>query len=104
MSYVIGYGSNYPKCPHHRAANGYTYANGDNAKPAKNLLLGALVGGPNMSDNFIDDVNQFQFTEVAIDYNAAFVGALAAIENTTAISLYPLLQPLHPRLPPQRLP
>jgi len=26
-----------------------------------------------MSDNFIDDVNQFQFTEVAIDYNAAFV-------------------------------
>ncbi|CDG34951.1 glycoside hydrolase family 9 [Acetivibrio thermocellus BC1] len=81
MSYVIGYGSNYPKCPHHRAANGYTYANGDNAKPAKNLLLGALVGGPNMSDNFIDDVNQFQFTEVAIDYNAAFVGALAAIEK-----------------------
>lgn len=78
ISYVIGYGSNYPKCPHHRAANGYTYANGDNAKPAKNLLLGALVGGPDQNDNYIDDVNQFQYTEVALDYNAAFVGALAA--------------------------
>ncbi|NLP14837.1 MAG: glycoside hydrolase [Clostridium sp.] len=78
ISYVIGYGGNYPKCPHHRAANGYTYANGDNAKPAKNLLLGALVGGPDQNDSYIDDVNQFQFTEVAIDYNAAFVGALAA--------------------------
>ncbi|MFZ5989547.1 MAG: glycoside hydrolase family 9 protein [Bacillota bacterium] len=79
MSYVIGFGSKYPTHPHHRAANGYTYANGDNAKPAKYLLTGALVGGPDLSDKYIDDVNQFQYTEVAIDYNAGFVGAVAAI-------------------------
>jgi endoglucanase len=79
MSYVIGYGSNWALHPHHRAANGYTYANGDNQLPAKHELTGALVGGPDQSDNYIDDVNQYQYTEVAIDYNASFVGALAAM-------------------------
>lgn len=79
MSYLIGFGSNYPKHPHHRAANGYTYAGGENANPAKHLLVGALVGGPDSQGNFVDDVNLFQHTEVAIDYNAAFVGATAAV-------------------------
>lgn len=79
MSYIVGFGSNYPKHPHHRAANGYTYANGDNAKPAKNLLVGALVGGPDQNDKYVDDVNQYQYTEVAIDYNAGLVGALAGL-------------------------
>jgi hypothetical protein len=79
MSYVIGFGSKYPTHPHHRAANGYTYAGGENSNPAKHLLTGALVGGPDMTDKYIDDVNQFQYTEVAIDYNAGFVGALAAV-------------------------
>ncbi|HEY9060360.1 MAG TPA: glycoside hydrolase family 9 protein [Pseudobacteroides sp.] len=79
MSYVIGFGSKYPTHPHHRAANGYTYAGGENSKPAKHLLTGALVGGPDATDKYIDDVNQFQYTEVAIDYNAGFVGAMAAV-------------------------
>jgi endoglucanase len=77
MSYIIGYGSNWCIHPHHRAANGYTYANGDNAKPAKHLLTGALVGGPDQNDRFLDDANQYQYTEVAIDYNAGLVGVLA---------------------------
>lgn len=79
MSYVIGYGSNYSLHPHHRAANGYTYAGGENTKPAKHTLTGALVGGPDSSDAFLDDVNSYQNTEVAIDYNAAFVGAVAGL-------------------------
>ncbi|MDQ2087241.1 glycoside hydrolase family 9 protein [Herbivorax sp. ANBcel31] len=79
MSYLIGFGENYPECPHHRAANGYTYAGGENSNPAKHLLVGALVGGPDAQGNYVDDVNLFQHTEVAIDYNAAFVGATAAI-------------------------
>ena len=32
-----------------------------------------------MTDTYVDDVNQFQYTEVALDYNAGFVGAMAAI-------------------------
>ncbi|MEJ6951302.1 glycoside hydrolase family 9 protein [Natronospora cellulosivora (SeqCode)] len=81
MSYLIGYGERWPKHPHHRAANGYTYADGDNQKEAIHVLLGALVGGPDLEDNYIDDVNQYQYTEVAIDYNAGFVGAVAGLIN-----------------------
>ncbi len=77
MSYIIGFGNKWCTHPHHRAANGYTYANGDNLKPAKHLLTGALVGGPDQSDRFLDDASQYQYTEVAIDYNAGLVGALA---------------------------
>ncbi len=77
MSYIIGFGNKWCIHPHHRAANGYTYANGDNAKPAQHLLTGALVGGPDQNDKFLDDGNQYQYTEVALDYNAGLVGALA---------------------------
>ncbi len=92
-SYVIGYGSNYALHPHHRAANGYTYANGDNQKPAQHLLSGALVGGPDQSDTYIDDVNQYQYTEVAIDYNAGFVGALAAMLSGSGGTAAPTATP-----------
>ena len=79
MSYLIGYGDKYPLHPHHRGANGYTYANGGNLKPAKNLLLGALVGGPDKNDQYRDNGNDYVYTEVGIDYNAGFVGAIAAM-------------------------
>ena len=79
MSYIVGFGSNYPKCPHHRAANGYTYANNDYAKPAKNLLLGALVGGPGSGDQYSDTVVPYENSEVGIDYNASFVAGIAAL-------------------------
>lgn len=79
-SFIIGYGSKYPTHPHHRAANGYTYANGDNLKTAKNLLLGALVGGPSsMGDNYADNASDYAASEVGIDYNAGFVGAVAGL-------------------------
>lgn len=77
MSYMIGFGDNYPKHPHHRAANGYN--SNEKYKEAKNVLTGALVGGPNMDDSFTDNVERYDFTEVAIDYNAGLVGALAGI-------------------------
>ena len=51
---------------------------GENANPAKHLLVGHC-GGPD-AQNFVDDVNLFQHTEVAIDYNAAFVGARSCIK------------------------
>ncbi|MBD7910151.1 glycoside hydrolase family 9 protein [Clostridium cibarium] len=83
MSYVVGFGSNYPKHPHHRAANGYTNDNHDNEKEAKYVLTGALVGGPDANDNYVEDINQYQFTEVAIDYNAGLVGALSGMVQYT---------------------
>ncbi len=43
----------------------------------KHILWGALVGGPDSSDNHIDSTTDYIYNEVAIDYNAGVVGALA---------------------------
>lgn len=80
MSYVVGMGNKWTQHPHHRAAQGALgYADNANTAPAKYLLLGALIGGPDVNDIFIENVHEYQYTEVAIDYNAGFVGALAAV-------------------------
>jgi endoglucanase len=81
-SYVVGFGRNYPKFPHHRAASGRMEAAPAYEKktdPEKHLLYGALVGGPDSGDNYSDAVDEYVYTEVAIDYNAGFVGAMAGI-------------------------
>ena len=41
-------------------------------------LFGALVGGPDEWDNYVDDRNDYVANEVACDYNAGFQSALAA--------------------------
>ena len=79
ISYVVGFGNRSVKHAHHRAANGYDklvdtdYKNKDN----KHVLTGALVGGPDGGGTFVDELDRYTYTEVAIDYNAGFVGALA---------------------------
>ncbi len=81
-SYVIGYGKNSPKNPHHRTAHG-AYSN-NIAEPAEtqHILFGALVGGPDSGDNYTDDRNNYINNEVACDYNAGFTGALAKLYKT----------------------
>ena len=82
ISYEVGFGDNYPMFPHHRAASGRLEsppANESKNDPQKHLLYGALVGGPDFNDNYEDDVDAYDHSEVAIDYNAGFVGALAGI-------------------------
>ncbi len=78
-SYVVGFGSNPPLRPHHRAASGV----GDIGDPGPNrhVLYGALVGGPNAPDDnaYLDDRGNYVTNEVALDYNAGFTGALAAL-------------------------
>jgi endoglucanase len=69
-SYVTGYLNNPPLHPHHRA-------NEPVRGGPTNGLIGALVGGPSQSGAYNDDVNNFTQTEVAIDYNASYVFALA---------------------------
>jgi len=69
--YVVGYSSNSVKYPHHRAASGLKDAN--DSSPHKYVLYGALVGGPDASDQHVDRTNDYIYNEVAIDYNAAFV-------------------------------
>ena len=76
-SYVCGFGSNPPVNPHHRAAHGSTTNDITNPASTLHVLHGALVGGPDEDDGFSDDRGNFQQTEVALDFNAGFTGALA---------------------------
>jgi endoglucanase len=75
MSYIIGFGKLYPKEPHHRASVSCRYERG--RKDSDCELIGALVGGPDEDDQYSDSMDMYQFSEVAIDYNAGLVGALA---------------------------
>lgn len=76
-SYMVGFGNNFPKNPHHRAASGVT--NISDSGPNRNIIYGALVGGPTQpNDRSYNDVRtDYVSNEVAMDYNAGFTGALA---------------------------
>lgn len=76
-SFVVGFGENAPKSPHHRGAQGSWADDKKVPNYHRHVLYGALVGGPGSNDSYIDDVNDFTSNEVACDYNAGFTGALA---------------------------
>jgi endoglucanase len=78
-SYVVGFGRNPPRSPHHRAAHGSTTGSIDDPPNNTFVLYGALIGGPPYPDDFSfrDDRRDASTNEVALDYNAAFTGALA---------------------------
>jgi endoglucanase len=78
-SYVIGYGSNPPRNPHHRGAHGSWTNSLQFPDETRHTLYGALVGGPDRNDQYADQRDQYVYTEVATDYNAAFTGALALL-------------------------
>jgi endoglucanase len=78
-SYIVGYGDNHAEHPHHRAAHGSLTNDMNDPPNHKHILWGALVGGPDGSDNHEDITTDYSYNEVAIDYNAAFVGACAGL-------------------------
>ncbi|KAL0430279.1 UNVERIFIED_CONTAM: Endoglucanase 8 [Sesamum radiatum] len=90
MSYMVGYGPRYPQRIHHRGSSlpsldahpthiackaGSRYFLSPNPNP--NLLVGAVVGGPNSSDAFPDSRPFFQESEPTTYINAPLVGLLA---------------------------
>lgn len=77
-SYLIGFGSNPPKNPHHRGAN-YQKSR----QLSYSVLSGALVGGPTKADDFAynDCFSDYKSNEVALDYNAGLTGALMLLSN-----------------------
>ncbi|KAK3790035.1 hypothetical protein RRG08_040955 [Elysia crispata] len=96
FSYEIGYGSKFPRNPHHRAAScpdrpapctdDQLYAWGS----SPHVLNGALVGGPDENDKYKDERADYIQNEVAIDYNAGFHGALAGIVHLKAVGKMPV--------------
>ncbi|CAG0886958.1 unnamed protein product [Darwinula stevensoni] len=89
FSYVIGFGTNYPLHPHHASSSCPTvdecggcecdWSYFETPNPNPQILEGALIGGPDINDDFQDDRSDFNQNEVALDYNAAFQGALAGL-------------------------
>jgi hypothetical protein len=90
MSYMIGYGSNYPQQIHHRGASipsikvdkspisckdGFDKWFNKNA-PNPNILEGAIVS-PDQNDGYTDNRNDFQLAEPSTVSVAPLVGVLA---------------------------
>eukprot|EP00878_Enallax_costatus_P034087 GHUV01037707.1.p1 GENE.GHUV01037707.1~~GHUV01037707.1.p1 ORF type:complete len:156 (+),score=21.77 GHUV01037707.1:286-753(+) len=86
-SFVVGYGTNPPQRPHHRGSScpplgtPCSWDNYNSPAPNPNTLYGAMVGGPDGTDAYADNRNDYISNEVATDYNAGFTGALAAAEE-----------------------
>ncbi len=78
-AYIVGYAPDGASHPHHRASHGSKTLNMDDPKDQVHTLWGALVGGPDAEDFHKDITSDFIYNEVAIDYNAAFVGACAGL-------------------------
>lgn len=76
-SFIVGYGTNPPKHPHHRTAHGSWADHMNVPENHRHTLYGALVGGPGRDDSYRDETNDYVSNEVAIDYNAAFTGNAA---------------------------
>ncbi|KAK6926465.1 Glycoside hydrolase family 9 [Dillenia turbinata] len=93
MSYMVGFGKNYPTHVHHRGASivsikkdptpescdgGYAKWY-DSPAPNPNVLEGALVGGPDENDRYTDLRNNYEQAEPATGTNAPLVGVLAQL-------------------------
>jgi len=48
-------------------------------EPNYHVLTGALVGGPDENDYYVDSRGDYVHNEVATDYNAGFQSAVAAL-------------------------
>ena len=78
-SYIVGFGNNSPVNVHHRTAHGSWEGNGQVPESNRHIIYGALVGGPNINDEYTDNRSDYVRNEVATDYNAGLVGALARL-------------------------
>ncbi|XP_047975135.1 endoglucanase 11 [Salvia hispanica] len=100
LSYLVGYGRDYPKRVHHRCASmesyrdtktfvgctqGYDHWYGRRS-PNPNVVVGAVVGGPDSKDEFADRRGNFMQTEACTYNTAPLVGVFARLNsmvNTT---------------------
>jgi endoglucanase len=79
-SYVIGFGANSPRNPHHRTAHGSWWDSQTVPVETRHVLYGALVGGPSAPDDaYTDSRGDYVMNEVATDYNAGFTSALVRL-------------------------
>ncbi|XP_066989121.1 uncharacterized protein [Macrobrachium rosenbergii] len=99
-SFVVGFGHNPPLRPHHASSScplapaPCGWSDYSSAEPNVHELTGALVGGPDASDNYVDRRDDYKSNEVTTDYNAGFQSAVAALRvladcgNSTGTTVY----------------
>ncbi|XP_010244161.1 PREDICTED: endoglucanase 11-like [Nelumbo nucifera] len=95
MSYLVGYGPKSPRRVHHRGASIVSYRENkgfigctqgyDNwygrDEPNPNIVVGALVGGPDWQDNFRDQRGNYMQTEACTYNTAPLVGIFAKLHQ-----------------------
>ncbi|KAI3758760.1 hypothetical protein L6452_06332 [Arctium lappa] len=95
MSYMVGYGANYPRRIHHRGSSLPSVSTHPRtfgceggfqpfyytSNPNPNILTGAIVGGPNENDFYPDERTDYSHAEPATYINAAIVGPLAYLSG-----------------------
>ncbi|KAG0145768.1 hypothetical protein CROQUDRAFT_107612 [Cronartium quercuum f. sp. fusiforme G11] len=92
LSYVVGFGKNSVKIPYHKSSynsfidfpmrgstNEAQREDFESGTPQRFILYGALVGGPDVNDQYSDTRKDYTFSEVTQDYNAGYTGALAGM-------------------------
>ncbi|KAK3189153.1 hypothetical protein Dsin_028714 [Dipteronia sinensis] len=92
MSYVVGFGNQFPRHVHHRGASiphdnkKYSCTGGwkwrDSRNPDPNNITGAMVGGPDRFDQFRDVRTNYNYTEPTLAGNAGLVAALVSLTNS----------------------
>ncbi len=97
-SFVTGFGVNPPQHPHHRTAQGSWWDKMSVPDYNRHTLIGALVGGPEAANDgaYNDKVDDYESNEVACDYNAGFVGALAKMYEKYGGTPIPDLKAIEP--------
>lgn len=94
MSYMVGYGAKFPQRIHHRGSSlpsidnsrAHIDCQGGNRyyasnSPNPNVLVGALVGGPDSSGSYSDSRSDYVHAEPTTYINAPFVGVLAYFKS-----------------------
>ncbi len=89
-SFMIGFGDDYPLNPHHRSAHGSYSQNMNVPETTQHILFGALVGGPTVTDYYVDDRSNYYLNEVACDYNSGLTGTLAFLSGYYDSTVYTL--------------
>jgi hypothetical protein len=100
-SYMMGFTDKYCLQPHHAAGHASLTGMPDDPPENRHILWGALVNGPaDLSDNHVDKRGDFGSNEVSIDYNSAFLAAIAANYETMGSTTCPIpdFPPLEPRI------
>ncbi|KAJ3700658.1 hypothetical protein LUZ61_004363 [Rhynchospora tenuis] len=94
-SYLVGYGRKFPKRVHHRGASIVSFKKSDGfigctqgyddwfgrSKSNPNVLVGAIVGGPDRRDRFRDYRENFMQTEACTYNTSPMVGVFAKLNS-----------------------